>query len=133
MNITRQTPKGIEASGPYSPAIELVEGSVKLLYVSGQGPRNPQTGQKEIGDIARETTLTMENLKSIVSQAGYQMDEIVKVTVFLTSIADIQTMNGIYKTYFSEGKYPARSTVAVKELPGGQHIEIEAIACKTTE
>lgn len=72
--------------------------------------------------------VVMNNLKIVVEGSGYSIDEIVKVTIFLINMSGFEAVNEVYQSYFSEGQYPVLSTVAVKELPGGQGVEIDAIA-----
>ena len=130
MKIIRHKPKNSVVSGSYYPAVEIQTGSIKQLFTSGQGTKDPLTDERFVGEIEGQTKMAMGNLKNVIEGCGYSMDEIVKVTLFLTSMSDFDIVNDVYQSYFSEGKYPARSTVAVKELPGGQNIEIEAIAVK---
>lgn len=130
MKIIRHKPQGSVTSGPYFPAVEVQEGNIRQLFVSGQGTKNFQTGEKFLGEIKGQTKVVMDNLKNVIEGSGYSMDEVVKTTIFLVNMSDFQDVNEIYQGYFSEGQYPARSTVAVKELPGGQDIEIDAIAFK---
>jgi 2-iminobutanoate/2-iminopropanoate deaminase len=130
MKIIRHKPKDSVTSGPYFPAVEVQEGYIKQLFVSGQGTKDPVTGERFLGEIKVQAIVVMDNLKNVVEGSGYSMDEIVKVTIFLINMSDFEAVNEVYQSYFSEGQYPARSTVAVKELPGGQGVEIDAIAFK---
>lgn len=131
MNKIYHFPENIETSGPYTPAVEIEQAGTKFLYISGQGTRDPKTGEKFLGDIQHQTALAMNNLKTIVTSCEYQMEDLLKVTIFLTNMADGPVVNSVYQTYFPKDKYPARSTVAVAALPGKMNIEIEAIACKS--
>ena len=117
--ITERAPKAI---GPYSHAIK----SGNLLFISGQVPVNPTTGELT-GDIKVQTRQVLENLKSILLAAGASTLDIVKTTVFLKNLDDFTAMNEIYSAYFPK-EAPARSTVEVARIPRGALIEIEAIA-----
>lgn len=119
---TTQAPAAI---GPYSQAIE-VNGTV---YVSGQLPIDPATGQYAEGGIKELTAQSLTNIKHILEQAGMTMNNIVKTSVFLADINDFAEMNEVYATFF-EAPFPARSAVAVKTLPKNSRIEIECIAVK---
>ena len=116
------TDKAPAAIGPYSQAIVAGE----FLYVSGQIPVNPATGQvpEAISDQARQS---LENLKAIVMEAGYSLSDVVKTTVFAADIANFAAINEVYASYFTPDA-PARSFVAVKDLPKGVGVEIEAVA-----
>ncbi|MCI2425286.1 Rid family detoxifying hydrolase [Candidatus Acetothermia bacterium] len=110
------------AVGPYSQAI-LING---FLFTSGQLPAD-NAGNLIINDIAAATRRSLENVQSILQAAGGNMDQIVKVTIFLTDMKDFAVVNGVYTEFFS-GEPPARSCVAVAALPKGAKIEVEAIA-----
>lgn len=116
--------KAPAAIGPYSQAVEFG----KTLYVSGQIPVNQETG--EVSDyIAEQAKQSMQNIKYIVEEAGYHMDDIVKCTIFLTDLGDFGVVNEVYGSFFSE-PYPTRATVQVAALPKGVNVEIDAIAYK---
>ncbi|MCQ2361698.1 MAG: RidA family protein [Acidaminococcaceae bacterium] len=119
--VTKNAPGAV---GPYSQAI--VVGNT--LYVSGQIPLNPATGElvTEIGAAAQQV---LENLQAILAAADYSMDDVVKTVVYLADIDNFVKVNEIYAKYFRE-PYPARSCVAVKDLPKGALLEIECIAVK---
>ncbi len=119
---TQQAPAAI---GPYSQAIE-VNG---MVYTSGQLPIDPATGNFPEGGIQEQTRQSLENIKNILAEAGLDMQHVVKTTVLLSSIADFASMNEIYARYFT-APYPARSAFAVKDLPKGALVEIEAIAAR---
>lgn len=119
---TTQAPAAI---GPYSQAIE-VNGTV---YVSGQLPIDPATGQYAEGGIKELTAQSLTNIKHILEQAGMTMNNVVKTSVFLADINDFAEMNEVYATFF-EAPFPARSAVAVKTMPKNSRIEIECIAVK---
>lgn len=112
------------AVGPYSQAIE-VNGT---LYVSGQIPLDPATGECAVG-IEAQTTRALDNVKAILTEAGYALTDVVKTTVLLDDIGDFAAMNAIYSTYFVEDK-PARACYEVARLPLGVMVEIEVVAVK---
>jgi 2-iminobutanoate/2-iminopropanoate deaminase len=118
------TPKG-KAIGPYSLAIEAGD----FLFVSGQIPLDAATGKLIEGDVSAQTRQSLENLKVILDAAGLTFADIVKTTIFLTSMADFAAVNEVYKAYVSE-PYPARSTIAVAALPMGAKVEIEMTALR---
>ena len=111
------------AIGPYSQAVKA-DGT---LYISGQLPIDPATGEFAASDIAGQTRQSLENIKAILTQAGLGLENVVKTTVLLADIGDFGTMNGVYAEYFT-GDCPARAAFAVKGLPKGALVEIEAIA-----
>lgn len=112
------------AIGPYSQAIE----ANGLIFVSGQLPINPETGEMQEGAEA-QAKQSLENMKNILAEAGLTMDNIVKTTVYLSDMAYFADMNKVYASYFS-GDFPARSAFAVKELPKQALVEIECIAAR---
>ncbi|HLF95186.1 MAG TPA: Rid family detoxifying hydrolase [Planctomycetota bacterium] len=117
-------PPGAAApSAPYSPAI--LEGG--FVFVSGQGPLDPKTGEYRKGDIRSETKQVFENIQSILAAAGSSMDNVVKVNVYLRDINDFAAMNEVYQTVFT-APYPARTTIQAGALPRGFAVEIECIA-----
>ena len=116
------TPKG-KAIGPYSLAIQ----SGEFLFISGQIPLDAATGKLVEGDVSAQAKQCLENLKSILDAAGLTFVDVVKTTIFLTSMGDFAAVNEAYKGYVGE-PYPARSTVAVAGLPMGALVEIEMIA-----
>jgi 2-iminobutanoate/2-iminopropanoate deaminase len=116
------TSKAPAAIGPYSQAI-VVNG---MLYTSGQIPIDPVSGQIVEGGIKEQTTRVMKNLLALLEEAGTSSDNVFKTTCFLYNMGDFAAFNEVYSEYFS-GK-PARSCVAVKELPKGVLVEIELIA-----
>jgi len=119
------SPNGPAAIGPYSHGVW----AENLLFLSGQTPVDPANGTLVEGGIAAQTEQVFRNLEAVVSDAGLTMDDIVKCTVFLTTMDDFPEMNGVYGAHFSE-PYPARSTVAVAELPLGARVEIEIVAMR---
>lgn len=113
------------AIGPYSQAIEA-NGTV---YVSGQLPIIPATGQFAEGGIQAEARQSLTNIKNILAEAGLGMQNVVKVTVLLADISNFTAVNEVYAEFF-DAPYPARSAFAVAALPKGANIEIEAIAVR---
>jgi 2-iminobutanoate/2-iminopropanoate deaminase len=111
------------AIGPYSQAVR----SGSFLFCSGQIPLDPKSGQIVSGDIAAQTRRVLDNIAAILKAEGLTFDHVVKTTIFLTDLADFQTVNEIYASYFNQTP-PARSTVQVPALPKGARVEIEAIA-----
>jgi len=109
--------------GPYSQAI-LAGG---MLFVSGQIPLNPTTGQLEMNSIEEATHRVMKNIDALLSEAGLTLDNVVKTSIFLKDLSDFQAVNGIYASYF-QGVPPARETVEVARLPLDVNIEISCIA-----
>ncbi|MBQ9404120.1 MAG: RidA family protein [Synergistaceae bacterium] len=116
------TDKAPAAIGPYSQAIQAGH----FLYVSGQIPVSPVTGEVP-GDIAAQAKQSLENLKAILEAAGYSLGNVVKTTIFAADINNFAAVNQVYAEYFAK-EAPARSFVAVKDLPKGVGIEIEAVA-----
>ncbi|MBO7253047.1 MAG: RidA family protein [Oscillospiraceae bacterium] len=125
MNQPIHTPNAPAAIGPYSQAVQ----AGNMLFVSGQIPIDPATGEFAGSDIVTQTTQSLTNVKNILEAAGYSLNDVVKTTVLLADIADFASMNGVYAAFFSDNK-PARAAFAVKDLPRGALVEIEAIACK---
>lgn len=114
-----------KAVGPYSQAIE----KNGVLFLSGQIPLDPLSGQIVGNTIEQQTQQIFKNMNAVLSAAGYSLDDVVKTTVFLTNIDDFATVNAVYGRYFTT-EAPARSAVAVMALPKGAMVEIEAIAIK---
>ena len=125
MNTPIHTPNAPAAIGPYSQAVQA--GS--MLFVSGQIPIDPATGAFAGEDIVTQTRQSLTNIQNILAAAGYSMNDVVKTTVLLADIADFVAMNEVYAQFFVENK-PARAAFAVKDLPRGALVEIEAIAAK---
>lgn len=113
------------AIGPYSQGVQA--GSGTFLFVSGQLPSDPGTGAFAQGGIGPMTRRCLENIRAILEASGATLSNVVKTTVFLTSMDDFADMNQVYGEYFPT-EPPARSTIAVAGLPKGAPIEIEAIA-----
>ncbi len=110
-----------EAIGPYSQAVKVGN----MVFTSGQIALTPE-GKFLDGDIKIQTKQVCENLKAVLNAAGADIKNVVKTTIFLADINDFSALNEVYGEYFSHK--PARSTVAVKELPKGAKVEIECIA-----
>ena len=125
MNQPIHTPNAPAAIGPYSQAVK----TGNLVFVSGQIPIDPATGAFAGDDIATQTRQSLTNVKAILEAAGYTMSDVVKTTVLLADIADFAAMNAVYAEFFTEN-CPARAAFAVKDLPRGALVEIEAIAGK---
>ena len=111
-----------QAIGPYSQAVK----AGGLMFISGQIPLNPETGDLVSGSIEDEANQVLQNIKSICEAAGHGMEDIVKITIFLTDLGNFATVNEVMKKHFSE-PYPARATVEISGLPLGVNVEIEAI------
>lgn len=117
-----ETEKAPAAIGPYSQAIVCGE----MVFTSGQIPINPVSGNVEAVTIEEQSEQVMKNLGAVLSAAGSSFEKAVKTTCFLADIADFAAFNGVYAKYFTTK--PARSCVAVKDLPKGVKVEVEVIA-----
>ena len=113
------------AIGPYSQAVKAGD----LLFVSGQLPIDPATGDFAGDDIAAQTRQSLTNVKNIVEAAGMTMDDVLRVGVFLKDMEHFAAMNAVYGEFFT-GDCPARAAVQVARLPKDALVEIEAVACK---
>lgn len=120
-----QTTLAPAAIGPYSQAIQVGD----TVYVSGQLPIDPATGQFAEGDIRDLTRQSLLNVQHILESVGLSMAHVVKTTVFLADMNDFAGMNEVYADFFA-APFPARSAVAVKTLPKGASVEIECVAVK---
>jgi 2-iminobutanoate/2-iminopropanoate deaminase len=118
-----QTEKAPKAMGPYSQAIQ----AGNLIFISGQIPLDPTTGELVKGDIRQQTQQVLENIKGILESQEIKMEDVVKATIFLKDMGNFNQVNEVYATCFSSFP-PARSTVEVTRLPRDVEIEIEAIA-----
>ena len=116
---TERAPKAI---GPYSQAVLVGN----MLYTSGQIPLDPQSGEMVGDDIKTQTEQVMKNLSAVLEAAGASFDDVVKTTCFLADITDFAAFNEVYAAYITSA--PARSCVAVKDLPRGAMVEVEVIA-----
>ncbi len=119
---TDHAPKAV---GPYSQAVMMGD----FLFCSGQISIDPKTQEVFTGDITKQTEMVMNNVEAVLKQAGLDFSNVIKTTIFLTSMSDFATVNEIYAKRFKEAP-PARSTVAVAGLPKGVNIEVEVIAHK---
>jgi len=111
-----------QAIGPYSQAVK----TGNLIFISGQIPLDPKTGDIVDGTLEDQANQVLENIKSICEAAGHGLEDIVKITIFLTDLGNFATVNEVMKKYFKE-PYPARATVEISGLPLGVEVEIEAI------
>ena len=118
-----QTDNAPKAIGPYQQAIK----ANGFIYTAGQIPIDPKTANFVDGDISAQTRQVLENLKAVLEAGGSALDRVVKATVFLKNMADFAAMNDVYAQYLGSAK-PARSTVAVAELPRGALVEIDLVA-----
>jgi reactive intermediate/imine deaminase len=112
-----------KAIGPYSQAVR----SGDTLYLSGQTPLVPSTGELAAGDIAAQTQQVFENLQAVLAAAGASFDHVVRVGIYLTDLGNFAAVNEVMKRYFAE-PYPARSTIGVAALPRGAAVEIDLVA-----
>jgi len=117
------TPNAPEAIGPYSQAIRCGQ----FVYTSGQIALDPSSGELIGADVQTQTHRVLQNLQAVLNSAGSSLAHVVKTTVFLAHMSDFQAMNAVYASYFTSVA-PARSTVAVAELPRKALVEIECVA-----
>ena len=126
------TTEAPQAIGPYSQGIRLSGSLESLLFVSGQVPLDPQTSQlSSKNDVISQTHQVMKNLGAVLKEGHSSFDHVVKTTIYLTDMAYFSDVNQVYQEYFKE-PYPARVTVAVKELPCSALVEIDALAIKSS-
>jgi len=118
-----RTPNAPQPIGPYSQGVK----AGNFLFVAGQGPSDPKTGQMAAEEIETQTRQTLTNIKGIVEASGLSMRDVVKVSIFLKSVDDFKKMNEVYKTFFPENP-PARTTVEAKLPAPGMLIEIDVVA-----
>lgn len=118
------TPKAPAAIGPYSQAVW----AGNFLYLSGMMPIDPETGALEPADITLQAQRIMKNIEAVLSEAGLSQENVVKTTCFLSDMANFGAFNAVYGAYFTSK--PARSCVAVRELPKSALVEVEVIAYK---
>jgi len=112
-----------KAIGPYSQAVRAGD----LLFLSGQIPLDPSTGQMVDGDIAAATRRVMDNLAAVLASAGLSFANVVRTTIYLADLSDFAKVNEVYGSYLSE-PFPARATVQVARLPRDSRVEIDAVA-----
>jgi 2-iminobutanoate/2-iminopropanoate deaminase len=117
------SPSAAPAIGPYSPALKVGQ----FLFLSGQIPLDPATGQIAAGDIRAQATRVLQNIGELLKAGGADFSAVVRTTIFLTDLNDFGAVNEIYATFFS-APYPARATVQVSRLPREVKVEIDAIA-----
>lgn len=117
------TTKAPAAIGPYSQAVK----AGGFLFVSGQIPLVPETGELVLGDIKEQAERVLDNINAILGAAGTSFDRVIKTTIFLTDMGNFAAVNEVYSKYFPTNP-PARACVAVAQLPRGVAVEIEAIA-----
>jgi 2-iminobutanoate/2-iminopropanoate deaminase len=117
--------RGPKPVGPYSPAIVYGD----LVFVSGQGPMNPDTGQIERGDTVDEFRLAMGNVRLLLEEAGSGLGRVLKVTLYLADMDDFGRVNEAYGTFFDE-PYPARTTIQAARLPLGIKVEVDVVAAR---
>lgn len=115
--------KAPAAIGPYSQAVK-VNG---FLFISGQLPMDPETMEIVDGDIQQQTKQSIENIKAILEEAGLNLNNVIKTTVFIKDMEDFSKINEVYGSYFNENK-PARACIEVAKIPKDAGVEIEAIA-----
>lgn len=125
MNKSINTSKAPAAIGPYSQGIQ----AGNMLFVSGQIPFVPETMVLVSDDVQEQTKQSLENLKAILEEAGYSLNDVVKTTVFIKDMNEFAQINEIYGQYFTDNK-PARACVEVARLPKDVKVEIDAIAVK---
>lgn len=118
-----KTDKAPGVIGPYSQAVK----AGGMVFVSGQIPLDPESGELVSGDIQAATRQVLENLQAILQEAGCGLDQVVKVTVFLQDMADFQQVNEVYGEFFQQNP-PARACIQVAGLPKGASVEMEAMA-----
>jgi 2-iminobutanoate/2-iminopropanoate deaminase len=116
-------PDAPKAIGPYSHAVR----TGPLLFVSGQVPIDPATGNLVDGDISAQTQRVMQNIDAVLKAAGLSLKDVVRTTIYLADMNDFAAVNAVYGTFFSD-PYPARATVQVSRLPKDARVEIDAIA-----
>ncbi|KJH71352.1 RidA family protein [Aliterella atlantica] len=118
-----------KAPAPVGPYNQAIAANGQMLFVSGQIPLNPDTGELVgAGDITKQTEQVLTNLKAILTAAGVTCENVVKTTVFLADMNDFATMNSVYSQYFDEATAPARACVQVSRLPKDVLVEIDCIA-----
>ena len=119
------TDKSPAAIGPYSQGVE----KNGILYTSGQIPIDPLTGKLITGNFSKQVQIVLKNLRAIIEEGGFTVDNIVKTTVFLKDLDNFKVVNEVYKEFFNN-EFPARSAVEVSRLPLDADIEIEAVCIK---
>ncbi|WP_420399310.1 RidA family protein [Flagellimonas sp.] len=120
------TPHAPAPIGPYNQAVLIKD----TLYISGQIPIDPKTGNLVEGDIQKETQQSMENLKAILQEAGMTFEHVIKTSIFIKDMHQFAQINEVYGSYFDADTAPARETVEVANLPKFVNVEISMIAVK---
>ncbi|MDC6366815.1 MULTISPECIES: RidA family protein [Flavobacteriaceae] len=120
------TPNAPAPIGPYNQAVF----SGETLYISGQIPMNPETGELIKGDLQKETMQSMENLRAILEEAGLSFEHVVKASIFITDMNAFGMVNEVYASYFDPNTAPARETIEVANLPMFVNVEISMVAVK---
>ena len=120
-----ESANGPKALGPYSAAVWAGD----LLYLSGQTPVDPKSGELIEGDVGAQTQRALDNLEAVLVDAGLSMNDVIKCNVYLADMADFPAMNAVYARKFAK-PYPARTTIAVRALPRDAQVEIELVAKK---
>jgi 2-iminobutanoate/2-iminopropanoate deaminase len=118
-----ESKRGPAALGPYSSAVWAGD----LLYLSGQTPVDPATGELVAGDVEQQTHRVFDNFELVLGDAGLSLDDVIKCNVYLADMTDFSAMNAVYAKRFTK-PYPARTTVAVRALPRNAQVEIEMVA-----
>jgi len=129
--MTKQIIQTNNAPAPVGPYNQAIAATGQLIFVAGQIPLDPKTGEIVGSAIAEQTQQVMANLKAILSAAGVDFDSVVKTSVFLQDLNDFAAMNQVYAQSFNEATAPARACVEVSRLPKGVLVEIECIAIKS--
>ncbi|HID10942.1 MAG TPA: hypothetical protein EYP17_06540 [Candidatus Latescibacteria bacterium] len=118
------SPRGPEAKGPYSAAVAYGN----MVFVSGQGPIDPATGEVVGETVEEQLRRALENVRLILEDVGSSLDHVLKVTLYLKNMDDFSQANAVYREFFREGNYPARTTVQAR-LPLDIMVEVDAVAC----
>lgn len=127
--MTRKVIRTEGAPAPVGPYNQAIAASGQMVFLAGQIPLDPSTGEIVGGnDVVKQTEQVMANLEAVLTAAGAKTQDIVKTTVFLADMNDFTAMNGVYARYFDEGAAPARACVQVSRLPKDVLVEIECIA-----
>jgi len=127
--MTRKIIRTDAAPAPVGPYNQAIAASGQMVFVAGQIPLDPQSGEIiGTGDVTAQTKQVMANLEAILTAAGTKFQDVVKTTVFLKDMNDFAAMNGVYAQYFDEANAPARACVQVSRLPKDVLVEIECIA-----
>ncbi len=123
---SKKAPKPV---GAYSQAIRVKQAG-EMLFVSGQIPIEVPSGKVFLGDIKKQAEIAFAHVKNIVEDSGFTMDEVVKITIYLTNLDNFDAVNGVYQKFLVSQNLPARAVVEVSKLPKGVDIEVDAIAVK---